>query len=52
MLIQIVLRELKLNLPLFKLKWRPTSKLSKTKEKNKQKVSKCKEIDQKINSKA
>jgi hypothetical protein len=46
----IVSRELSLSLLLFKLKWMPISRLLMTEEKRRLKVSTCKVIDQKINS--
>lgn len=46
----VVSRELSLSLLLFKLKWMPISRLLMTEEKRRQKISTCKVIDQKINS--
>lgn len=46
----VVSRELSLSLLPFKLKWMPISRLLMTEEKRRQKISTCKVIDQKINS--
>lgn len=49
--IQIVLKEQKSNSLLFKPKWKPILKLLKTKEKNREKASRCKAIIQQTSSK-